>query len=191
MENITMDFEQIEQQLQELRSRFSRANMVLGDLEEIQNQFEDLAKTYKQFKEDVKGYKSEFLQFKTDSYDSILLLQQSQEKFQKQFAELRDTNEIDLDGFKSQLLEYQEGLRAHDSYISSLQTSMSLVETHSQNINDIQEDFSHLSRDVRDLIASKFDSSQQAYRDLKKQIIITRYALIFSVIFLLMLIVVK
>ncbi len=48
MKNPTIDFDRIDQELQELRNRFSKAGIVLGDLEEIQSEFEDLAETYKQ-----------------------------------------------------------------------------------------------------------------------------------------------
>ncbi|MBD1895515.1 hypothetical protein [Coleofasciculus sp. FACHB-129] len=182
MENLTMDFERIEQELQELRSRFSRADVVLSDLEEIQIQFEDLAEIHKQLKEDVKKHVSEFSRFNAESTDIIKLLQQSQKDFEQRFTQLRDANQIKIDDMKSQLLEYQDRLSIHDSHIQALQSSMSLVE---KNCHDIKNDLGGLPKQIQYLVDQQLSSTQQAYCDLKKQIRIMRYALIFVILFLL------
>jgi len=170
MENLTVNYEQIEQELQELRNHFSSADLVLRDLQDIQIEFEHIAEIYKKLKEDVKKYESEFSRFNLESNGLIKLFQQSQERFEQHFTKLRDANQIKLDGLKSQLLEYQNSLSIHNSDIQVLQSSMRLVE---KSCHDIDQQTS---------------ATQQACRDLKKQIIIMRYALIFLVVFLLLLV---
>jgi chromosome segregation ATPase len=175
MENLTVDFERIEQELQELKSRFSRADGVLRDLEEIQIQFEDLAEIHKQLKEDVNKYESEFSRFNAESNDLIKLLQQSQEKFEQRFTKLRDANQIKLDDLKSQLLEYQDRLSIHDSHIQALQSSMSLVEKNCHDINDLikllqqsQEEFEQRFTQIRDanqIQLDELESQLLGYQD--------------------------
>jgi chromosome segregation ATPase len=120
MENLTEDFERIEQELQELRSRFSRADLVLSELEEIQTQFECLAKTYKHLDEEVS-------QFNARSKEMLGLIKQDLESFRSQFARLRDANELKLDELNSQFRESQEELRTHDSSLQTLLKNMDLL----------------------------------------------------------------
>jgi DNA repair exonuclease SbcCD ATPase subunit len=188
MENLTVDFERIEQELQELKSRFSRADGVLRDLEEIQIQFEDLAEIHKQLKEDVNKYESKFSRFNAESNDLIKLVQQSQENFEQRFTKLRDANQIKLDDLKSQLLEHEDRLSIHDYHIQAFQSSMSLVEKNCHDINDIKNEFGGLPKQIQNLVDQQLSSTKKNYRDLKKQIIIMRYALIFSGILLLSLV---
>ena len=81
MENLTVDVERIEQELQEIRSRFSKADIVLRELEEIQIDFENLAKTYKQ----LKDYVSEVEVFKQKSNEIIKQVQQTSTDFEQRF----------------------------------------------------------------------------------------------------------
>ncbi|WAN69249.1 hypothetical protein BJP36_43605 [Moorena producens JHB] len=50
MENLTTGFKRIEQDLQELGSRFSKVDLVGVDLDEIQSQLESIAETEKKIK---------------------------------------------------------------------------------------------------------------------------------------------
>ncbi|NEP54329.1 MAG: hypothetical protein F6K65_38295, partial [Moorea sp. SIO3C2] len=62
MENITNGFKGIDQDLQELGSRFSKVDLAGVDLDEIQSQLESIAETEKKLKEslaDVSQLKSE------------------------------------------------------------------------------------------------------------------------------------
>ncbi|MEQ8387022.1 MAG: hypothetical protein RH949_32165 [Coleofasciculus sp. A1-SPW-01] len=184
MEESTIDFEQIEQELQELRSRFSRADQVLRDLEEIQSQFESIAKTHNKLKE----YVAEVSRFNSESGNTLKDIKRVQKNFEQRFTELREENELKLDDLKSQLLQAENRLSSHDNDIQELQPSISLVKKNCNDINDIKKEFGGLPKQIQNLVDQQLSSTQKNYRDLKKQIITMRYALIFSVILFLLLV---
>lgn len=119
MDNNTVDFEGIEQELQEIRSRFSRADIVLRDLEEIQSEFEGLAKTHQKLKE----YVSEVSRFNDESNHIIKLIQQTQTNFEQRFEKLTQTNEIKTKELNDKLNEIQNKLNSHHSQIHELHQS--------------------------------------------------------------------
>lgn len=113
MEDWTEDFEKIKRDLEELRKRFSEADIVLSNLEEIQLQFESLVETHKKLKE----YVSEVSRFNAESNEILKLISQSQENFEKSFVELKEANTLNLGNLESKLLENRE---AFDSYNQDL-----------------------------------------------------------------------
>ncbi|NET64242.1 MAG: hypothetical protein F6K63_07500 [Moorea sp. SIO1G6] len=66
MENITNGFKRIDQDLQELGSRFSKVDLAGVDLDEIQSQLESIAETEKKLKE----YLADVSQLKSESSDA-------------------------------------------------------------------------------------------------------------------------
>ncbi|NET29887.1 hypothetical protein [Okeania sp. SIO1I7] len=127
MENY--QFENIEKELEELRNRFSRADLVLNDLENIQSQFEWLGKTcdelnksrdeLNKYLEKVKHIHNECLK-KRDELNEYLVevkqlhselskipqvINQPQENFEEPLTLVREENELKLEVMKSQVIE--------------------------------------------------------------------------------------
>jgi len=120
MENLTVDVERIEQELQEIIRRFSKADIVLRELEEIQIEFENLAKTHKQ----LKDYVSEVEVFKQKSNDIIKQVQQASTDFEQRFEKLREANEVKTKEIYDELCKIQEELNTHRSLSDRLHQSL-------------------------------------------------------------------
>jgi chromosome segregation ATPase len=127
MENFTVDVERIEQELQELRSRFSKADIVLRGLEEIQIDFEDLAITYKQLKE----YVSEVSRFNKESNEIIKLIQQAQTNFEQRFEKLKEENEV-------KTKQIHDELNSHRSLIAQAQTTFEQRFEQLRKLNEVK-----------------------------------------------------
>jgi len=137
MENFTVDVERIEQELQELRSRFSKADIVLRELEEIQIEFENLAKTHKQ----LKDYVSEVKLFNKESNDIIKLIDQAQTNFEQRFEKLSEANKVETK-------QIQDELNSHRS----------LIEQSNDNLCKIQNElnsYRYLSDQLHQSLAEK------------------------------------
>jgi DNA repair exonuclease SbcCD ATPase subunit len=137
MENLTVDVERIEQELQEIRSRFSKADIVLRELEEIQIEFENLAKTHKQ----LKDYVSEVKLFNKESNDIIKLIHQAQTNFEQRFEKLSEANKVETK-------QIQDELNSHRS----------LIEQSNDNLCKIQNElnsYRYLSDQLHQTLAEK------------------------------------
>lgn len=139
MENLTENFERIEQELQELRSRFSRADRVLSELEEIQTEFVSLAETYKNLDKEV-------LQFNEKSKEIVALIKQDLDSFRSQYTILRNDNELKLDDLNSKFLTSQEELRIQVYSIQSSLENMALLEG---KISSIQTDSRKIKKQMK------------------------------------------
>jgi chromosome segregation ATPase len=138
MENLTTDFEQIDQELQELKSRFSRADIVLQKLEDIQFQFEHLADTYQKLKENI----TKASQFNNQSERVLEGIKQAQKDSEKYLVELKEKNYLQLDEINSRILELKGALDTHSTKIdkveSDVSTSQNDLNSHSSSIQSLQ-----------------------------------------------------
>ena len=136
MENSNIDFEQIEQELQELIRRFSKADTVLRELEEIQIEFENLAETHKQLKKDAKKTS----QLNSEASELITQILQSYKSFEKRFNELHDNNQLKTENLKSKILELNQQFA--DKFTENKLALNSLVqrlENIENNVTDLTE----------------------------------------------------
>jgi chromosome segregation ATPase len=191
MENLTVDVERIEQELQEIRSRFSKADIVLRELEEIQIEFENLAKTHKQ----LKNYVSEVTRFNKESNDIIKLIQQAQTNFEQRFEKLREVNEVKTEQIHDESCKIQHELNVHHSLIDELHQSLAekqnlfhqfrldLTEIKNQLnssttiTKNIDNEMSKIIADITD-VSGKLKKVNQDIDSHKKQMEIMRYAII-------------
>jgi chromosome segregation ATPase len=136
MENSNIDFEQIEQELQELIRRFSKADTVLRELEEIQIEFENLAETHKQLKKDAK----ETSQLNSEASELITQILQSYKSFEKRFNELHDNNQLKTENLKSEILElnqqFADKFTENKLALNSLEQRLENIEN---NVTDLTE----------------------------------------------------
>ena len=143
MENSNIDFEQIEQELQELRMRFAKADTVLRELEEIQIEFENLAETHKQLKKDAK----ETSQLNSEASEVITQILQSHKTFEKRFNELHDNNQLKTENIKSEILElkqkFTEEITGNQLALNSLGQRLENIEN---NVNDLTQQLHGLNQ---------------------------------------------
>ena len=143
MENSNIDFEQIEQELQELIRRFSKADTVLRELEEIQIEFENLAETHKQLKKDAK----ETSQLNSEASEVITQILQSYKTFEKRFNELHDNNQLKTENIKSEILElkqkFTEEITGNQLALNSLGQRLENIEN---NVNDLTQQLHGLNQ---------------------------------------------
>ncbi|NEQ84988.1 MAG: hypothetical protein F6K26_34085 [Moorea sp. SIO2I5] len=109
MENLRTGFKRIEQDVQELGSRFSNVDLVGIDLDEIQSQLESIAETEKKLKESL----ADVSQLKLESKQIIKELTQAQKTFEQRFTELTKSHEREQHNFeylKSESKEIIKGI---------------------------------------------------------------------------------
>lgn len=160
MEESTLDFEQIEQELRELRTRFSRADEVLRSLEAIQAEFEGLAETHKTLRE----YVIEVSRFNSESNNIINIIKQAQENFEQHFTQLREENELKLDDLKSEISEEQKKLTIYDSHIQSY------IKGLKDDFNYIKNDLDNWSKQIKDSTNQELFAIEKKYDLLNKRI---------------------
>jgi chromosome segregation ATPase len=151
MENPTTDFERIEEELQELRKRFFKADAVLRDLEEIQIQFEGLVETHRELKE----YVTKVSQFNAQSEKVLVSIEQARKSFEKNLTELKEKNTLQLDSINSQLSDFHPRINTCDSKIQAFESSISVLE---QALSTSQHQLSLISTDLnlfREQVVSK------------------------------------
>ena len=170
MENIATDVEQIDQELQELKSRFSRADIVLRELEDIQVQFESLADTHQKLKEHIAKVSR-----LNDQSDRVLeRIKQAQNDSEKYLAELREKNHIQLDEVNSRILESQSALNTHSSSIQSLQSG---IESLTEDLTIKKRDFDQIFNNI-DLLSQEVGLVRKKHNLLGKQINIIKTAIV-------------
>lgn len=161
MENFTVDVERIEQELQELRSRFSKADIVLRELEEIQIQFEDIAITYKRLKE----YVSEVSRFNKESNEIIKLIQQAQTNFEQRFEKLREENKVETKQIQDELNSHRSLIGQSDNKLCKIQDELnshrSLSDQLHQSLTEKQTLFHQFRLDLAEIENQLNNSSTQ------------------------------
>lgn len=197
MENLRTGFKRIEQDLQELGSRFSNVDLVGVDLDEIQSQLESIAETEKKLKEslaDVSQLKSESKAIIKELTEAHKTFEQrfteptksherEQQNFEQRFTELRDNNHLQVENLKLEFLKAETRLNVYGYQLQKLQDYMTSIET---NFADIRNDFRSLPNQIPTLVEPGVVQSQQKIiKKLNKQIRMIWYTMIGILILLL------
>ncbi|NEO76167.1 hypothetical protein [Moorena sp. SIO4G3] len=141
MKKFKTGFKRIEQDLQELGSRFSNVDLVGIDLDEIQSQLESIAETEKKLKESL----AEVSQLKLESKEIIKEITEAHKKFEQRFTEPIKSHEREqenLEYFKSESKEIIKGIT--QSQKSFEQRFTELTNSHEREQQNFEQRFTEL-----------------------------------------------